>query len=97
MIFELKIETDGVGVKLIGTRFYYTQVPLKKKFTCLELEFTKFLTTWNSSLLNSSSTFFFFFLIPRQSYSSWTSSLVKAILGWNSSLPNSSSKNSLHN
>ena len=60
MIFELKTETDGVGVKLIGTRFYYTRVPLKKKFTCLELEFTKFLTTWNSSLLNSSSTFFFY-------------------------------------
>ena len=41
MIFELKTETGGVGVKLIGTRFYYTQVPLKK-----------ILLAWNSSLLN---------------------------------------------
>ena len=35
VIFELKTETGGVGVKLIGTRFYYTQVPLKKKIYLL--------------------------------------------------------------
>ena len=40
---------------------------------------------------------FYLFLIPRKTYTSWTSSSLNSILGWNSILPNSSSKNNLYN
>ena len=78
---------DFLGLNLLGLFIVFMVFMVSDfSFTGLELEFRKL-----------EFHVVFFSLIPHQTYTSWTSSLLNSILGWNSIFPNSSSKNSVHN